>query len=91
MLGDLGELGDFTQSHHEEIGRVAKEKGIDRLMTCGNQSKFSTNACGALAKHYVDQQQLTHDLLPYLNEKTTVLVKGSRSAAMEKVVHELLD
>ena len=91
VLGDLGELGDFTQSHHEEIGRVAKEKGIDRLMTCGNQSKFSTNAFGALAKHYVDQQQLTHDLLPYLNEKTTVLVKGSRSAAMEKVVHELLD
>jgi len=91
VLGDLGELGDFTQSHHEEIGRVAREKGIDRLMTCGNQSKFSTYAFGALAKHYVDQKQLAHDLLPYLNKQTTVLVKGSRSAAMEKVVHELLD
>ena len=90
VLGDLGDLGEFTQPHHEEIGRVAREKGINRLMTCGKHSEFSSKAFGAFAKHYTNQQQLVQDLLTYLDKNTTVLIKGSRSAAMEKVVHELV-
>lgn len=91
VLGDLGELGDFTQCHHEEIGRVAREKGINRLMTCGKQSEFSTKAFGDSAKHYPSQHKLAQDLLACLDKNTTVLIKGSRSAAMEKVVHELVE
>ena len=90
VLGDLGELGIYTQQHHEEIGRVAHSKGIDRLMTCGKQSEYSTKAFGEFAQHYRNQQELVKDLLPYLDKNTTVLIKGSRSAAMEKVVHELV-
>jgi UDP-N-acetylmuramoyl-tripeptide--D-alanyl-D-alanine ligase len=90
VLGDLGELGVFTQEHHEKIGRVAKEKGINRLLTCGKQSQFSAEAFGQAARHYSNQKELTQDLLPFLNKDTTVLVKGSRSAAMENVVHELV-
>lgn len=91
VLGDLGELGDFTQGHHEEIGRVARAKGINRLMTCGKQSEFSTTAFGSAAKHYPNQQKLAQDLLTCLDKNTTVLIKGSRSAAMEKVVQELVE
>jgi len=90
VLGDLGELGVFAQQHHEEIGRVAREKGITRLLTCGKQSEFSTRAFGDLAKHYLSQHELAQDLLSYLDKNTTVLIKGSRSAAMEKVVHEVV-
>jgi len=90
VLGDLGELGQWTQSHHEEIGRAARQSGIDQLMTCGKQSEYSTRAFGENAKHYDRQDDLAQDLLPRLDENTTVLVKGSRSAAMEKVVQQLL-
>ena len=31
-----------------------------------------------------------YDLLNELDENTTVLVKGSRSSSMEKIVHQLL-
>ena len=89
VLGDLGELGTFTQQHHEEIGRVAQDKGIDKLMTCGKQSEYSTKAFGKGAKHYAAQSALVQDLLPFLDKNSTVLIKGSRSAAMEKVVGEL--
>ncbi|KTC87893.1 MULTISPECIES: UDP-N-acetylmuramoyl-tripeptide--D-alanyl-D-alanine ligase [Legionella] len=90
VLGNLGELGAWTREHHEEIGRVAQQRGIDRLMTCGTHSEYSAQTFGSAAKHYKNQEELARDLLPELNKYTTVLVKGSRSAAMEKIVHQLV-
>ncbi|WP_419419510.1 UDP-N-acetylmuramoyl-tripeptide--D-alanyl-D-alanine ligase [Legionella sp. D16C41] len=90
VLGDLGELGAWTQQHHEEIGYTAQRKGIDLLMTCGKHSVFSSKAFGESARHYTTKEELTKDLLPWLDKNTTVLVKGSRSAGMEKIVHELV-
>lgn len=90
VLGDMGELGQSTQAHHEEIGHAAQDKGIDQLLTCGKQSAYSSLAFGGTAKHYTNQEQLTQDLIPTLDKNTTVLVKGSRSAAMEKIVAQLM-
>ncbi|STX52684.1 UDP-N-acetylmuramoyl-tripeptide--D-alanyl-D-alanine ligase [Legionella busanensis] len=90
VLGDLGELGMWTQQHHEEIGYAAQRKGIDLLLTCGKHSVFSSKAFGSSARHYASQEELTKDLLAWLDKDTTVLVKGSRSASMEKIVHELV-
>lgn len=90
VLGDLGELGAWTRQHHEEIGYAAYRQGIDLLLTCGNQSEYSAKAFGTMAKHYKSQEELARDLLLKLDKGTTVLVKGSRSAAMEKIVHQLV-
>lgn len=90
VLGDMGELGAWTQEHHEEIGRVAMKKGIDSVVTCGNHSKYTSAAFGDKGRHYSQQSALINDLLPQLDAETTVLVKGSRSAAMENVVKALL-
>ena len=90
VLGDMGELGNWTQQHHEEIGRAAQQQGIDLLMTCGRQSAFSSQAFGDTARHYGTQDELARDLLSCLDKNTTVLVKGSRSAQMEKIVHQLV-
>lgn len=91
VLGDLGELGAHSESHHEEIGKAAKTRGIDSLMTCGQHSLSTTQAFGLSAKHYDNQDALLADLLNMLDENTTVLVKGSRSSAMERIVHQLID
>lgn len=90
VLGDLGELGGYTKAHHEEIGRAASALGIDLLLTCGDNSQYTSQAFGKTAKHYLNQEELTNDLLPHLDKNTTVLVKGSRTAAMEKIVHRLV-
>ncbi len=90
VLGDMGELGEWTQEHHKEIGKKAQQQGIDILMTCGIHSKHSADAFGNKAQHYQSQLELTQDLLLQLDNTTTVLVKGSRSAAMEKIVQQLL-
>lgn len=89
VLGDLGELGQWTQAHHEEIGRVAREKGIEDVMTCGRNSQFTSKAFGKGGQHFDCQESLVRALLPLLKKDTTVLVKGSRSAAMENIVRQL--
>lgn len=90
VFGDMGELGGASQQHHHEVGLAARFHGIDMLLTCGTQSQWATSAFGDAAQHYVAQDNLIHDLLTRLDDNTTVLVKGSRSSAMEYVVHHLL-
>jgi UDP-N-acetylmuramoyl-tripeptide--D-alanyl-D-alanine ligase len=89
VFGDMGELGAWSEQHHRDVGLAARDKGIDCLMTCGIHSELTTKAFGKNARHYPDQQSLAHDLLKELNAQTTVLVKGSRSSAMENIVREL--
>ena len=86
----MGELGDFSQQHHEEVGLAAKSHGIDLLFTCGNYSQFTSTAFGESAQHYAAKDNLVQDLLRQIDKNTTVLVKGSRSSEMELVVHSVL-
>lgn len=90
VFGDMGELGPWSEQHHQEVGEAAHNHGIEMLMTCGKQSEFTTKAYGSTGKHYSCREDLVKDLLKQLDADTTVLVKGSRSAAMEKIVHQLL-
>ncbi len=90
VFGDMGELGSMSQQHHQEVGEAARAHGIDMLLTCGTQSQWTTKGFGELAQHYSTQDSLIQDLLPLLDDTTTVLVKGSRSSAMEYVVRHLL-
>jgi UDP-N-acetylmuramoyl-tripeptide--D-alanyl-D-alanine ligase len=91
VFGDMGELGAWTAQHHKEVGAAAKQLGIERLMTCGTYSLSAAQAFGDLAQHYPSQEGLAKDLLACLDANTTVLVKGSRSSAMEKVVDQLVN
>lgn len=90
VLGDMGELGTWTEQHHQEIGQVARQYGIDKLLTCGEHSVYTSRAFGEKGQHYQEKTQLLQDLKSYLTPQTTVLIKGSRSSAMEKIVNELI-
>lgn len=90
ILGDMGELGEHTQAHHETVGKVAKEKQIDELLTYGRHSQFATHCFGEPAIHFYEQNELIAFLKPKLEKQMTILVKGSRLAAMEKIVAALV-
>lgn len=91
VFGDMGELGDWEEQHHRDVGIAARDHGIDVVMTCGKSSEATSRAFGGEARHYTEQASLVADLLSLLNEKTTVLVKGSRSSAMEKIVQQIIE
>ena len=89
VLGDMAELGSGSAEFHREAGLAAREAGIERLLTIGNDSRHATDTFGVAAEHCVDRASLV-GYLQQLGEGDTLLVKGSRSAAMDKIVAELM-
>jgi UDP-N-acetylmuramoyl-tripeptide--D-alanyl-D-alanine ligase len=89
ILGDLAELGPEADGLHREIGDLARAAGIDRLFTVGALSASATTAFGDGARHFADQGDLVRALRAELSAGDRILVKGSRSARMERVVEAL--
>ena len=90
-LGDMAELGRESEAFHRAAGRYAREKGIQRLLTTGTFSHLSAEEFGSGATHYDNPDELADELLGLLSPQVYVLVKGSRSARMERVVEVLLE
>jgi UDP-N-acetylmuramoyl-tripeptide--D-alanyl-D-alanine ligase len=89
VLGDMGEVGDQGPAFHREIGEYARAAGVDRLLAVGELATHSVAAFGRGGKHYSDQDSLVEELNASLQRGTTVVVKGSRFMAMERVVERL--
>src|SRR3990167_9315975 len=90
VLGDMLELGALSPALHREIGAVAKMAGIEYLFAYGPLSRYSVEAFGQNGRHFESQQALVAELRPLLNQKMTVLVKGSNSMGMNHVAKSLL-
>jgi len=86
VLGDMAELGDMAKTAHEEMGVFAKMAGVKQLFCYGNNSFYTAEKFGKNAQHFDDYQQLIDALKKTLTLNTAVLIKGSRSMRMEKVV-----
>lgn len=89
VLGDMGELGDATASGHHEVGEYANMKNIDALYATGQHSGEYAAGFGAQTRLFEDHQALLRALEAELQGVVTILVKGSRSARMERVVQGL--
>ncbi len=90
VLGDMGEVGAQGPAYHEEVGRYARDKGVDRLVALGELSRHAVTAFGAGARHFATTEEAVSALTGELNPDTAVLVKGSRFMRMERVVEALV-
>ncbi len=90
VLGDMGELGDYAESLHQQAGKLARAHGIERLYTVGSFSEAAAFAFGEGAKHYKDLEELLYGLKQDLQHGVNVLIKGSRAMRMDKVVDALV-
>jgi len=88
-LGDMAELGADARKFHGEAGAAAKQAGIEGLFTLGPLSQAATEQFGEGACHFTDQQQMIAALREQLPARATLLVKGSRSMKMERVVESM--
>ena len=94
VLGDMAELGEEAAHLHYQAGALAEKQGIDRLYATGSLSREAVNGFGDGGEWFETQEELIKTLANYLAEGSdavTVLVKGSRSAAMERVIEALVD
>jgi UDP-N-acetylmuramoyl-tripeptide--D-alanyl-D-alanine ligase len=89
VMGDMGELGEAATGSHGEIGRFAREHHIDRLFATGKLSALAVEAFGPGAEWFADAESLAQAVNAELTREVCVLVKGSRSARLERVVDAL--
>lgn len=87
VLGDMLELGEYTEKAHEEIGRWLKESGIDNFIGVG---KFIKNALTYVNGNIFENSE---EAGKFLKEQLTggeiILIKGSRAMKMEKILEIL--
>ena len=91
VLGDMAELGDDERDLHREAGRLARERGIERLYGVGRLAAEAVETFGPGGRHHPSHDALVTDLRADLEASApvTALVKGSRSMRMESVVQAL--
>jgi len=86
VLGDMGELGAAAEELHREAGRRARRAGVDRLYCLGPLARLAAETFGDPAAAFDDLDALLAALAGAVHGKLTILVKGSRSMRMERVV-----
>ena len=89
VLGDMKELGENAAELHYALGENLCKIGIDRLFAIGDLSRHLVEGFGAHASWYGSVDALLDDLTEQLGSSVNVLVKGSRSMHMERVVDAL--
>ncbi len=90
VLGDMRELGVGGADLTREVGALAKREGITQLFTVGELSRHAVTGFGENGIHFESQESLIQALLPQLLSGVAVLIKGSRGATMEHVVHAII-
>ena len=88
VLGDMGEVGSGGPQAHFDAGALARRHGIEHLWCAGVLSEHTALAYGAAARHFADAPALIA-ALAHPPAAASVLVKGSRFMAMERVVQAL--
>jgi UDP-N-acetylmuramoyl-tripeptide--D-alanyl-D-alanine ligase len=83
VLGDMAELGTYSEQGHREVGRAVAELGIDEVVAIGPQSV-------AYGGRHVDSVGEAIALLEELvRPGACVLVKAARAMGLERVAEAL--
>ncbi|MGN0526618.1 MAG: UDP-N-acetylmuramoyl-tripeptide--D-alanyl-D-alanine ligase [Acutalibacteraceae bacterium] len=92
VLGDMLELGDYSDAAHKKVGEKCAETGCDIVLTFGKEAEvisITAKALGVDAVSFMDKTELTEYLKNILKKGDTVLFKGSRGMKMEEIFNSI--
>lgn len=93
VLGALGELGDTEYDTHKSLGEYAMRAGVNRLITIGPIAAIAAQSFsfqGGDSTECEDHAEAL-SILQSLGADNAILIKGSRSSKMEKIVEKLVN
>lgn len=96
ILGDMLELGEYSEQIHRKIGEDVVNNNIDILITVGEFSKYIKdeaikNGFNKENIYSFEKQEDTYNLLNnILKNGDLVLIKGSHGINLENVVEEIM-
>jgi UDP-N-acetylmuramoyl-tripeptide--D-alanyl-D-alanine ligase len=96
VLGDMLEIGKYTAEAHETVGRIAA-KSADALFTVGPRAKFIAEAARSAGMKrtaifsFDTTDEARKPVQDFIKKGDLVLVKGSHSMELNKIVEEIRD
>lgn len=92
-LGVMAELGEHAEAYHRALGDEVKAAGVNLLVTVGDlPAMASENLNGNVeVQKFSNCDSAGAFLKEHLKAGDLLLIKGSRSAGMEKVIERLKD
>ena len=87
VVGDMGELGEYAEACHRQIGELLRSSSIDKVISVGKLSYFISKESqkGQHVANKADVIALLQILL-LEHKNIIILIKGSRSAGMEQII-----
>jgi UDP-N-acetylmuramyl pentapeptide synthase len=90
VLGEMGELGKESDQGHREVGEAAAALGVDELIAVGATGAAIARAAKKAGLEKSRSVDSPEEAAEFLAENASpgdlILVKGSRSARMERVL-----
>jgi UDP-N-acetylmuramoyl-tripeptide--D-alanyl-D-alanine ligase len=93
VLGDMKELGEHGEQAHRQVGELVADAEVFLFVGCGEAMRAAVEAASARGADtlWVEDAARCQGLSDRLPLRAVVLVKGSRSMEMERVVDTLLE
>jgi UDP-N-acetylmuramoyl-tripeptide--D-alanyl-D-alanine ligase len=89
VLGEMKELGASADELHAEVGRYARQAGVERLLAVGERARYAVEAFGNGGEWFEDVDALIDSARRSLRKDVAVLIKGSRANRLERVAAAL--
>lgn len=95
VIGDMLELGAVSESAHYEVGKKTAENGIDAVFTYGERAvqtaKGASDGNVKLVRSFLDKEELSKELVAFLEQGDAVLFKASRGMKLEEVIFSVYE
>ncbi|MFG1500463.1 UDP-N-acetylmuramoyl-tripeptide--D-alanyl-D-alanine ligase [Halobacteriovorax sp. XZX-3] len=86
VIGDMNELGDKTQEHHEEIAELLNDLKIKDAIFIGRFSEFYANRYSGESKTFKNLDDFIPNWPSVLNSYDYIFLKASRSLQLERLI-----
>jgi len=95
VLGDVEELGEYSEEEHRRLGSIFLLEEIDRIFFVGQRMAFAAEEAELSGHPGIEQlnadefERLIQSLHEVIEPGTSILIKGSRTMKLEQVVAQL--
>ena len=94
VLGDMLELGDFSQELHEKVGQQVAKNKIDILITVGTASEFIAQKAKEngtkCVYNFENNEEAIEKLQEILSAGDVVLIKASNSMKFKEIAEKII-
>ncbi len=92
VLGDMLELGDYSQTAHKSVGEMVAKSGADILLCYGNEARYIAQGAQnskATIECFDNMDKLIEKLICTLEKGDIVVFKASHGMHLEKAIEGL--